>query len=148
MELQASAGSGAFRVSSDGMLAEGGHGSGLQNGVSIAPSQLRTLLMDPLSAARVHLPPSTLAGRVLSAWVRERAMPALDRARSDMAASLQQLEARSLRAEEDLNPEADGTEEVRQGGRSLLADPSPDTITLAQIMSVLSSLDTLNVRGH
>ena len=136
-ELQASAGM-AFGVSSDGMVAEDGQ----SGGGGIASAQLRTLQMDPYSAARGHLSSSTLPGRVLSAWVREQAMPALNRARRDLASSLQQLDAMSLRSRAE---EGGNSGPAGQGGRTLLDDPSPDTITLAQIMSMLSSLDTLNV---
>ena len=98
-------------------------------------------------------------GRIASAWVRQQAMPALVRARRALASSLHQIEvmaermappAENVEDWEDGVLSADGDSRDQLGGgarRSLMASnmSQADIITLAQVMSVLSSLDTLNV---
>ena len=95
-------------------------------------------------------------GRIASAWVRQQAMPALARARRELASSLQHIELLAermeLQAADVGNIFTDDWEQFSAidgdgSRRSLLGSnfSQADTITLAQIMSVLSSLTTLNV---
>ena len=100
--------------------------------------------------------PRSPYSRIASTWVRQQAMPALARARHALASSLHQIEVMAERMspplgdleDELLSADGDWKDQFPGGSRrSLMASnmSQADIITLAQVMSVLSSLDTLNV---
>lgn len=128
-----------FAEAVDGMASEGHDGS-------------RTLLFDALpspNAAEVRLALSTPAGRAASAWVKQRAVPVLQRARRDLASTLRQLEVMSQRLLPEEEASSDdapfmGRRSLTSSNASIYTSPQ-DIVTLAQIMSVLSSLNTLSV---
>ena len=87
-------------------------------------------------------------------------MPALGQARRNLASSLMQLEVMSQRVHAKEDAALGGSSEFGRnvtagrdftagleatGGRRALLDASQDAVTLAQIMSILSNLNTLNV---
>jgi hypothetical protein len=126
-------------------------GSGI--GLEVSSAFLGESMMGWVSAATSHGDHASFSqvtpvmARVMNSWVRKQAIPLLEQAKRDISEQLQVLET-NIEDNGVFLQELGSAADAGWRGRALLQTgvPNSTTIAVAQVMSVLSNLQTLEVR--